>query len=407
MPWHARLCGACKAISETLHSTRSLTARKGSIRPRCSAGILPASRLPPGRRRYGSAEILPAPMPPGRRRYNRHAEEVQHQAVRDLVLGLGLLTKAYFLMSLPALALIFLLVFWQFRDRPLTVGLHVILVAILAASISGWWYWNARTITGSWSGQLDVVALRDVPLLDLAKRVPEVRWARALDFILVTHTWFGNWSFLQVRSWMYHFFFLIGLLALVGLLLFTVRLSCNTARPGWPMLDGRHLFVLISFYAFFWVGLGYHVLVNYVHAGSSASLGWYLYCLVIPEVVLCSVGLLAIAPSGLRQWVIPAGASCLVLLEVYSTHFVLIPYYTGLIAHTPDGRLPAFRLEQAWPLGLDGVFDRLAANKPDALGGWGLMVGWFAFLAATLGLLALGFLLSSWVRPAGRRSHPG
>ena len=57
-----------------------------------------------------------------------------------VLLGLGLLTKAYFLTAIPATALIFLMPLTGLR-KPLWRPLGIVL--LVALSISGWWYTRA------------------------------------------------------------------------------------------------------------------------------------------------------------------------------------------------------------------------------------------------------------------------
>lgn len=60
------------------------------------------------------------------------------------------------------------------------------------------------------------VALHKLPLWELLRQVPRVDWKNALDSMILSHVWFGNWSFLQVRSWIYHIFRFLVPLSLLG-----------------------------------------------------------------------------------------------------------------------------------------------------------------------------------------------
>ena len=52
--------------------------------------------------------------------------------------------------------------------------------------------------------------------------------------------------------------------------------------------------LLLLLYGFFWIGLLYAVLINFVHLGASATTGWYMYALVVPEALLVYYGLAAL-----------------------------------------------------------------------------------------------------------------
>lgn len=66
---------------------------------------------------------------------------------------------------------------------------------LLAVLISGWWYRFIQTASA-----------RQVALVERLQSIFQVDWLRAFDTILVSHIRFGASSFLQVRSWMCHFF---------------------------------------------------------------------------------------------------------------------------------------------------------------------------------------------------------
>ncbi|MCC7176425.1 MAG: hypothetical protein IT159_14630 [Bryobacterales bacterium] len=276
-----------------------------------------------------------------------------------VLLGAGLLTKAYFLTAIPAMAAVYA---WKRRWRGAAAAF------LTAGLLSGWWYWRNRTLTGSWSG-LQQVAGSDLPVWRVLGHIPQVDWARFFDIAFLSHIWIGNWSFLQLRGWMYRVFALIVLTAAAGLLLRFRRERAS--RTG--------VWTLASFYGFFWLGLCYHELTFSV-LGLSSAAGWYLYAVVVAETLLAALGLTALSAPGVRQWVLPAGAALFALLDLYATHFLLLPYYTGLIAHRADGALAAFRLSQFGGGGFALVLHRLMA-PPAAAGAL-----WIGFVMATLAL---------------------
>jgi hypothetical protein len=184
-----------------------------------------------------------------------------------------------------------------------------------------------------------------------------------------------------VRSWVYHVFYALAALGAAGL---AAQLWRERRPETW---------LLAGLYGSFWLGEAYNVLLIFVSKGVSASMGWYLYAAVIPEVALAAAGLAVIVPRLWRRWVLPAGAALFALLDLYTVNFVSIPYYTGLIAHRPDGSLPLFHPDR-WPVGgLATVLGRLAVNKPEFLGAGVIAVLWCSYLAATIGMVVLCFRL--------------
>ncbi len=242
------------------------------------------------------------------------------------VLGLGLLAKAYFLTAIPPVALLLL---WKCR-RP-----RALLVPLVTLAIAGWWYLRNLLTTGTLSGMWESAVQPSATggaLLHQATRIP---WLATIDSILFSHLWLGAWSTLTVRSWMYHLFYLLISLAMLGLAL---RRPSSTIR------------ILAAFYLTFWLGQLYHAALLFMVWGIATSLGCYLYAVGAAEVTLCVAGLRALSPRSARRFVAPAGVALFALFDLYTLHMVALPYYTGLIAHRPGGRsLPSTPPPQAFP----------------------------------------------------------
>jgi hypothetical protein len=264
-----------------------------------------------------------------------------------VALGLGLLTKAYFLTAIPAL-----LIFprnWKWR------------ALVPPVAIAGWWYARNLWTTGTLAGLSESVMLRGISTGDLLQRAGHMSWMRAIDTILLSHIYFGGWSSLTIRSWMYHLFYLVIPLAVVGVAR-TIR------RPGVPWLA--------AVYAAFWLGQLYNAFLIYASKGVPASMGWYLYAVIAAEVALCVSG---------RYWVAATGALLFALLDLYTVHAVAIPYYTGMIGRKATGALAALHIADVRGVRFWGVFDRLANFKPIAAELMALL--WVLYLAATFALL--------------------
>ncbi len=266
-----------------------------------------------------------------------------------VVLGACLLTKVYFLAMLPALALVFAL-------RRLWFGMVTLLIGV---GISLWWYVRIYMLTDTWTGQIQTVAARRFGLGERIAAVFRADWGHSFDSLLLSHIWMGGWSFLQVRSWMYHFFYVVFAVALIGLVLLAVR------RKFAPLLPAAALL------AFLVMGLTYHALIEFLLSGDTTSAGWYLFALVFPEAVLLAGGLAAFG----KRWVPAALVACFVALELYATHFVLMPYSYGVTGFR-QGRLGNFHLAEA------GLLAERAA---------GLLPLWIPYLAATVAVAVIAF----------------
>jgi 4-amino-4-deoxy-L-arabinose transferase-like glycosyltransferase len=278
-------------------------------------------------------------------------------AALGAVLGLGLLTKAYFLTAVPP---VLLLLLYRYRKA----WLPTLTACATAAAIAGWWYCRNLATTGTLSGLAETVMLRHKPAAALLPAIFRIPWLRAVDVILVSHLYFCGWSSLTVRSWMYHLFFAIVLVAAVGLL-------AQLRRPpvAW----------LAVIYGFFWLGEFYNVFLQYLTKGLAGSMGWYMYAVVACEVTLC-----AVAFGRRRVWAMTMGAFLFGLLDLYGMHRLAIPYYTGILGHQANGALAGLHAGAFRSVGFAGIFERLAANKPGPISEPLMVALWILYLGGTM-----------------------
>jgi hypothetical protein len=283
------------------------------------------------------------------------------------VLGLGLLTKAYFLTAVPA---VLLLLFYKYR-RAWVAALTTSLITVV---IAGWWYARNVVTTGTFSGLAEPVMLRDRGVTAMLSAIPHIPWVRAVDVILVSHLYFCGWSSLTVRGWMYRVFFAIAMLAALGLFV-------QLRRPG--------VLWLVGIYGFFWLGQLYNVLLQYLTKGLAGSMGWYMYAVVASEVVLC-----AVAFCRCRVLAVALGTILFGLLDLYGMHWLAIPYYTGIIEHRANGALAALHISEFRTVGFDAVFERLAVNKWALMSHRVLIVLWILYFVGTILPMAVMLLVA-------------
>jgi len=222
------------------------------------------------------------------------------------------------------------------------------------------------------------VALVGVAPREMLRRAAGIGWAKAIDTIFFSHLYFGGWSSLTVRSWMYHVFYAAILAAAAGLARVLV------GRAGGTLARRPAIGALLPIYLAFWLGQLYNVTLLYVSKGLAGSMGWYMYAVVGAEVVLAVAGLRELLPAPAARWVAAFGAGMFALLDLYTVHGVAIPYYTGMIRHKANGSLGALGWASFHSVGIAGAVERLAAWVPAPL--WiGL---WLLYLAATVGAVA-------------------
>jgi hypothetical protein len=225
-----------------------------------------------------------------------------HALRLGIALGLGLLTKAYFLAFIPILI---------FRRRFDSL--------VLALGIGGWWYWRNFHLTGTLTGEIMEVASRHLSWYEKLAAFPKVRWLRAIDTALWTHIWNGAWSFYTVKSWMYRVFEVIFAVVLIMLIYALLR------RP-FGRFKGK-LALLLSIEALFIAGVSYQTVSMFLAHGTPFAPGWYFYALIVAEALLLASGMLILA--GRRRVFLAMGIliGLFAALDVYSAFFILVPHY--------------------------------------------------------------------------------
>jgi hypothetical protein len=202
--------------------------------------------------------------------------------------------------------------------------------------------------------------------------IPHVNWKSGFASILISHVWFGAWSFLRVPVVIYLLAFVVIALAAFGVLRGLLQRRGATD-------ERRAIIILAAFHLCFWAGLLYEVVIDYMVFGVSASAGWYLYAAVTAEVVLLVWGLQAFLPA---RVVFSALALSVAALDLYGMHALLMPYYAGFTAHAGDYPKPV-----PWVglTHLPTVFDRLAQVRPAWLNVPALLTCWVGYWLATVG----------------------
>jgi 4-amino-4-deoxy-L-arabinose transferase-like glycosyltransferase len=319
-----------------------------------------------------------------------------------VALGCGLLTKAYFLTAIPAVCVGYALAFRRVEGTWRRAAALLGASLFLAMLLSFWWYRFIHAVTGDFTGQVQSVAVVAFPWYERLRVAWRLDWLAALDTAMFSHIWFGGWSFLQVRSWIYHLLYAVGLASVIGLMVLSLRIRSVT-----PAVNRTSLFMLGWFEACLCASLAYQVTLAQIVYGKPMTNGWYLYCLVFAEIVLICAGLMALLPH--RHWIFaPLGvAGLFAALDVYGMNFLLIPYYLGFIAHSAGGRLQTFYVSQFWKTGLPEISSRLLLNRPYMSAPAEFAVLWVLYLAATVACLVVAFLQSWQFRALPPATRPG
>jgi 4-amino-4-deoxy-L-arabinose transferase-like glycosyltransferase len=315
-----------------------------------------------------------------------------------VALGCGLLTKAYFLTAIPAVCAGFALTLRRAGSASRRTAALLAVSLSIAILSSFWWYRFIYHTTGDFTGQIQSVAVVAIPWQERLRVAWRLDWLAALDTAMFSHIWFGGWSFLQVRSWIYHFFYAVGMASAIGLMVLSLR-----RRSVAPVVNRRSLLLLGLLEACFAASLAYQVTLAQIVYGKPMTNGWYLYCLVFAEIVLVCAGLMALLPHRRRIFAPIGLVGCFVALDLYGMNFVLLPYYFGLIVHSPAGRLQTFHVSQLWRTGLSEISSRLLLNRPYLSAPAEFAGLWVLYLAATMTCLAVAFMQSRQPPPATPR----
>jgi hypothetical protein len=329
----------------------------------------------------GSAVVLCAVRLAGRR--YRWADWM----IFGTILAAALLTKAYFLAFLPLVPLLAAMQGLRGRAtaRQAVAGCGLTLGIVTLGA--GWWYVHAWAVTGTLSGEALDAAAAGAGIPGKLAAVWHVRWWRVLDSAAFSHIWTGGWSFLGVRRWMYRVFESFAVAAAAGVIALMARMAISAARRRTFPDDAARLAVAVSAYLLIVLGIAYYALVVFLAKGISVALGWYLYAAVGAEIALLAAGFTGLA--GVRRAGGCAALLCLLALafDLYTMHFVLAPYYTGLIGHRPNGSLGVFRIGALVDAGMPEICARLSVNKGPSIGPAVVAAVWVGYICATGALM--------------------
>lgn len=222
---------------------------------------------------------------------NAFAARLKTAAALGLLLGLGALTKAFFLPATAGICLyLFLRDFFAAKRAGLTLvkaGLKgaaaaTILAGVFAA-LSGWWYLGKLLHEGSLSGGNDFIMLKekgDFAAL-LAQNFSIPLFTRRILSLYLGFVWAGTWSFAKLP---FHSVAILGLGFSAIILAWIYSLYKDRL---WLRAEGAPLFIVGPVV----LGLVYHVLTQ-IAAGPDGIItpGWYLHIFAVPLGLSIAIG---------------------------------------------------------------------------------------------------------------------
>jgi hypothetical protein len=257
-----------------------------------------------------------------------------------IVLGLGLLSKAYFLAIVAAAVTIFVLAAFTSVDKKRLVA-HLALLLGLAVAISGWWYARNQVQYGNLSGLQEITLTAKMPLSDRIAMAGKVPWLLSWRSTFKQHIWLGNMSLMEFSRDTYAVAYLLIVIAIGGL----GTRGAHALQRAWKWKHGtlsegagpnaagtqdRTLILSLLLYCFFLVAAAYHMWQNFILVQMPGGTGgYYLYAVIVPELLLLMYGFQALPRKA------AAVAQGAVVLYVVSVNFIayfckMIPSYGGI-----------------------------------------------------------------------------
>lgn len=261
------------------------------------------------------------------------------------LLGLGLLTKVYFVTAVPVLLMTIMIKRFRGEISSRLCTLAVSLVLMPAILLAGWWYLRNYMELGTLFGLAQTRMSSSLPLIASLKGLLHLRLGEFLKLLFQLHLWAGNWSFRMVSKTFYHLFEVVYALCAVGLIRSLLRNhSMLDLESDQNRESGRSLIIPIGFLMSFLAGMFYHrwtasvagLFIDRQWFGALGSEGWYLNVLLPVEGILLFLGVQGlVALRGARV----ASVTLLGLffaLDQVALWSREIPYYAGLsirVAH--------------------------------------------------------------------------
>jgi Dolichyl-phosphate-mannose-protein mannosyltransferase len=191
-----------------------------------------------------------------------------------IVLGLGLLTKAFFLPIVAALGVFLLVRIFQDGRRSTTRSAHwqnFLLIFLPAFLIGGGWYVYEFVAFGSPIGSSDSIHLAHQGglIANLRQNFSLYAVIRGLVVTAVSYSWAGTWSLARLPVPLQ-----IPLLVLAAWCFGAFALQLKRR----PLIDPAWLPVLL--FGAFGAGFLYHVIMSVASNGNGNTPGWYIHILM-------------------------------------------------------------------------------------------------------------------------------
>jgi len=262
-------------------------------------------------------------------RYSRDETKERYLPLLGLLLGLGLLTKVFFMPILAGLFLFMIAPSLQQRLKnfhPASALKTGAMIFGLALLIGGGWYVYKFVTFGTFSGSIDSIAVEKNGGLwsGLLKNFTLYQFVRGLAVTIATTTWVGSLSLVRMPS------LLQAPAVAIGLLWCGAYIAKLRHTP-----QGNLLWLPAYLYGVMGLCLFYHIFLSLAEVGNGSTPGWYLH-------VLAPFGLLAMGAGGEHLARLRFGKGLVGLSLAYMALFQFLALgaqfalYTGCATKGPD-----------------------------------------------------------------------
>ena len=301
-----------------------------------------------------------------------------------VILGLGILTKAFFLPISIGLGCFLLLRIIQNQnsDTPAWTRLRSLFFVFAPALLLGglWYLFNflSSNSMGLGGDEAAQVAQQGGLLAGLKQHFSFSGLVRGLSIPFATYGWVGSWSLARISVWLQLPLLLIEFIVF-SLYLFNLRQK--------PFGDQNYLLLWLA--GFIYLGLGWHVLISMSLSGIGTSPGWYFHILLPWIAPAFGLGLWSLAKCRHAKLLFIAGSAYLLLFQLWGI-WGFSALYSGCAIKGDDKYIHfpnAYLCLDQWSF----ITDRLSAIANPSLGIVCFSAGLVVYLTVLLNTASSAF----------------
>jgi hypothetical protein len=279
-----------------------------------------------------------------------------------IILGLGLLTKAYFTAAIPPITALFLLKNLYDRTSLKNFLNHLVILFIGSLMICSWWYIRNYINYGTFTGLYESIIDNSDNSRSWYLAIFDINLGRFFRRVLDTHLWPGHWSFVKIPKYFSRAYRIIFFL---GFFLFTIRILHAIVKKREKKENFTNILIWL-FYTIFWIAMYYHTLQAWNLMGHIMTGGWYLCAVIVFEVVILVKACSFFIRKGSLQFITYLAIFFFfIITETYGIFLRLLPFYSGIAYKTEEKRF----ILKTNSLGLyeyvNTIIHRLTWNQPD------------------------------------------